>query len=267
MNTGLKEKLQNLENYLKKLGNLAVAFSGGVDSSFLLLIAGLVLKDKVKAFTIDTVYIPHREIEQAKEFTAKHKIKHEVITVPLIEIIKHNPSDRCYFCKTFIFKRLLNDAKLSGFNHLAEGTNADDVQNHRPGLKALDELGIISPLKQMNFTKEDIREVSKKYNLSTWNKPAYACLLTRIPYGTEISPKELELIEKSETYLIHKGFDGVRVRSHGNLARIEVLPEHMGKILNQKLLLEIAVKLKEFGYQFVTVDAQGYKSGSFDHVK
>jgi len=265
--TNEKEKLEKLKSYLSNLKNLAVAFSGGVDSSFLLKVAKDVLGKNVKAYTIDTVYIPQREIEEAGKFTQKHEIKHEILTVPLINIIKHNPSDRCYFCKTFIFKKILNKAKSDSIDHVAEGTNFDDISHHRPGLKALKELGILSPLKELGFTKNDIRELSNDMKLPTWNKPAYACLLTRLPYGTNLSEKELRLIEDSENYLISIGFDGVRVRSHGNLARIEVLPEHMQKILNLDLLHNITNKLKNIGYQFVTIDTEGYKSGSFDHVK
>jgi len=267
MKNELKKKLTKLEDYLEDLQGVVVAFSGGVDSSFLLKTAHNVLKDNVTALTIDTVYIPDREIEAAKKFISKHSIKHDILTIPLIDIIHHNPNDRCYFCKTFIFKKLLNEAQKLGIKRVVEGTNYDDIEFHRPGIKALDELGILSPLKELEFTKKDIRELSKHLDLPTWDKPAYACLLTRLPYGTQITEKKLKQIEESENYLISLGFNGVRVRTHDNLARIEVLPEDLHKILNSKLLKKITIKLKEIGYQFITLDTEGYKAGSFDHVK
>jgi uncharacterized protein (TIGR00268 family) len=265
MKSSLKEKLDRLEDDLLKKNNLAIAFSGGTDSTFLLKVARNVLKNNVRAFTISSIYIAQREIDDARKFTAEHHIAHEIIELPLIDILQHNPSDRCYHCKTFLFKQLLNEAEKAGIEHVADGTNVDDLEFYRPGLKALNELGILSPLKEHGFTKNDIREASKELGLVTWNKPAYACLLTRFPYGTSISQKELKMVEASEDYLIALGFEGVRVRSHGNLARIEVLPRHMTKIMSLELLKNITRKLKEIGYQFVTLDTGGYQSGSFDH--
>ena len=267
MKGSLKLKLENLEKYLIDLKKVGIAFSGGVDSSFLLKFAGEILGENVKAYTINTVYIPDRDIETARNFTLKNNIRHSIINIPLIDIIQHNPSDRCYFCKTFIFKKIREEAVKDGIEYLAEGTNIDDVNSHRPGLKVLEELKIKSPLKETGFTKNDIRSASKKLNLPTWNKPAYACLLTRLPYGTVVSDKELKMIQESEDYIISLGFDGVRVRSHGNLARIEFLPEHLHKILKNDILSKITKKLKETGYQFVAIDTEGYKQGSFDHTK
>ena len=267
MDHNLKQKSDKLDQILKSLDNMAIAFSGGVDSSFLLHRASEIMKDKVMAITVDTVYIPKREIEEAIAIAKKYNVKHKIITLPLMEIIKHNPNDRCYFCKTFIFKQLLNEAAQNNITCVAEGTNADDTSVYRPGLKALEELKILSPLKEAGLTKEDIRNLSREKGMETWDKPAYACLLTRIPYGTEITEKELSMIEKSENYLISLGFNGARVRSHGNLARIEVLQHDLNKIMNEKLLLDISLALKKFGYQFVTLDTEGYKSGSFDHIK
>lgn len=267
MKLSLKEKIAGLEHDLSQKNNLAVAFSGGTDSTFLLKIAHRVLKDNVRAFTISSMYIAQREINDARKFTDRHHIAHEIIELPIIDTIKYNPSDRCYFCKTSIFTKLLNEAEKAGIEFVADGTNIDDLEFYRPGLKALNELGILSPLKEHGFTKNDIREASKSLDLSTWNKPAYACLLTRLPYGTIISQEKLRRVEASEDYLISLGFEGARVRSHGNLARIEVLPRHMARIMDFKLLKKITRKLKEIGYQFVALDTEGYKSGSFDHMK
>ncbi len=266
MDKELKQKISALQEYFANLKSVIIAFSGGVDSSFLLHTAHKVLNNQVKAVTINTVYIPERELKEAEQFTQIHNISHEIINIPLIDIIKHNPNDRCYFCKTFIFKKLQEIAKHENLLNVAEGTNADDQHVYRPGSKALKELGILSPLKDTGFTKQDIRKASQYLKLPTWNKPAYACLLTRLPYGSEINEKKLNQIEQAEDYLISLGFDGARVRTHDKLARIEVFPEHMEKILNRKLLLSISDKLKQFGFEFVTLDASGYKTGSFDYT-
>lgn len=266
MNNKLLEKEEKLKAYLSQFNQLGIAFSSGVDSSYLLHIAHQELKNKLWAFTIDTAYIPNREIEEAQLYTKQHNINHKIIQLPLMDIIKHNPADRCYFCKTFIFKTITEVASGMDIKNIAEGTNFDDTKTHRPGLKALSELKIHSPLKELGFTKEDIRKLSQEHQLPTWNKPAYACLLTRLPYGNYVTDKELEMVEQSENYIISLGFNGVRVRSHQNLARIEVLPKHMDKVLDKDILKNISEKLKEFGYQFVTLDTCGYISGSFDKI-
>ena len=157
-------------------------------------------------------------------------------------------------------------ANERGFAYVLDGTNADDVNEYRPGIRALKEFGMKSPLLENGLTKNEIRELSKKLNLPTWNKPSYACLLSRIPYGTELNAEEFEKIEKSEKYLIDKGFAAVRVRCHGDIARIEVPAETMAKLFNVQLMDEISSKLKGFGFQYVSLDMQGYKTGSFDAV-
>ena len=194
------DKYIKLINYLKKLDGLAVAFSGGVDSTFLLVAAKIALGDKVIGITINSPYIPDWEIEEAKEIAAKHKIKHIIIDLGIPEIIRNNPSDRCYLCKGIVFQEIIDEAKKYGFDTVADGTNLDDMGDYRPGLKALDELDVISPLKENNLSKQDIRDYSKELDLPTWEKPPYACMLTRLPYGTEVIESDLLRIEKSEKF-------------------------------------------------------------------
>lgn len=259
------EKYIALKNYLKNLGSVVVAFSGGVDSTFLLKVAKETLGDKAAALTIVSPYIPKWEIEEAKELVKGIGIRHEFLEVPvIIDEIKFNPEDRCYLCKKAVFTMVKDFANKNGFKYVVDGTNADDTKDYRPGLRALGELDIKSPLLQSDLTKDEIRQLSKELNLPTWDKPPYACLLSRIPYGTELKVEEFDKIEKAEKYLMDNGFRAVRVRSHGNLARIEVPRESMEKLFNLDLLDEISNKLKEFGYKYVSLDMQGYKTGSFN---
>jgi len=259
------EKYLNLINYLKDLGSVVVAFSGGVDSTFLLKVAKEALGDKAAALTINSPYIPKWEIEEAKGLVKEIKIRHEFLEVPtIIDEIKFNPKDRCYLCKTAVFTMVKEFAAKNGYKYVVDGTNADDINDYRPGLRALKELDIKSPLLENGLSKKEIREFSKELNLPTWNKPPYACILSRIPYGTELKVEEFEKIEKSERYLMDKGFMAVRVRSHGDLARIEVPREDIHRLFNENLLNEISVKLKEFGFSYVSLDMQGYKIGSLN---
>lgn len=257
-------KYNTLIAYLKKLGNAAVAFSGGVDSTFLLFAAKEALGEKVIALTVDAPYIAGWEIEEAKEITNQFNIKHQIIKVPFIDTIKYNPENRCYLCKKAIFSSLQEITKRQGFTNLLDGTNSDDMDDFRPGLKALKELQVISPLRENGLTKEDIRAISKELSLPTWDKPPYACLLTRIPFDHEITLEEIERIEKAEKYLIDLGFKFIRVRSHGNLARIEINREKLQSILEEEISDKIYNKLKELGFSYVTIDILGYRMGSMN---
>jgi uncharacterized protein len=182
----------------------------------------------------------------------------------MLDTIQNNPKERCYLCKYHLFSNLRKKASELGFASIADGTNADDTGSHRPGLKALDELGIVSPLKDAGIGKELIRSFSKELNLPTWDKPAYACLLTRIPYGTNVTEEELKRIEAAETFLINMGFRAVRVRSHGPIARIEIPGEQIPQLIEKNQTHEIYRTIKSFGYQFVTIDLEGYRMGGFD---
>lgn len=260
----MSEKYIELVSYLKGLKRVLVAFSGGVDSTFLLKAAKDALGDNAAAVTVNSPYIPSWEIEEAKEFTEKMGIKHDFIKVGIIDEIKNNPSDRCYLCKKALFSMIKEKAINEGFDYVIDGTNLDDIKDYRPGIKALNELEIVSPLLECKITKSEVREMSKNLSLLTWNKPAGACLLTRIPFDTRLEIDDINRIEKAEKYLRDKGIAAVRVRSHGDLARIEIDPTIRDQLFNTDFLDEISIKLKEYGFKYVTIDAAGYKMGSLN---
>ena len=252
-------KYEKLIHYLVNLGDAAIAFSGGVDSTFLLMAAHEALGDKVLAITVRTPYIPEWEINEARDFSAKLGVKHLIIEIPLENEILNNPENRCYLCKRIIFKKLRDAAAREGFINLLDGTNSDDSEKNRPGMKALRELNILSPLKENGFNKKDIRNYSRIKNLPTWEKPAYACLLTRIPYNNRVDNDMLKKIEKAEKFLIDLGIKAVRVRIHGDLARIETEPILIKKIFEENLFKLISERLKDFGFKYVTLDLEGYR--------
>jgi len=257
---------ETLINFLNSFNNAAIAFSGGVDSTFLLQAAKDAFGDKVMAMTVNSPYIPDWEIEEAEALANKLKVKHIIVNAGIAEPIRNNPKDRCYLCKTFIFNMLKEVAKSHGFDNVMDGTNAEDSEDDRPGMKALRELEIISPLKETGFTKKEIRHFSKIKDLPTWEKPAYACLLTRLPYDTELNLEELKRIEKSEKFLIDMGIRAVRVRSHENLARIETSPDNITRIFEENLMDKISNQLRRYGFQYVTLDLEGYRTGSYKEI-
>ena len=256
------QKSSKLDTILKDLNSFVVAFSGGVDSTFLLHRAHKVRKSAIVAITIRTPYIPSREIDDAVEFTRSFGIKHKIIDIAFPEMIRNNPIDRCYLCKKAIFTDLLSFAKKNNFQFVVDGTNADDTGDFRPGIKALNELGIRSPLLEAGLTKKDIRELSREEDLDIWDKPAMACLLTRIPYDTEISQGTLRLVEEAENMLFELGYPGTRVRIHGDLARIECLPGYIEKIIHNPDKEHIISDLKKIGFRYVSLDLEGYRTGS-----
>ena len=262
-------KSQKLNGILKDLDHIAVAFSGGVDSSFLLHRAHILRNSAVIGITIKTPYIPARELDESIEFTKKYGIKHKILDLTFPEVIRNNPLERCYLCKKALFTEIVNYALENGFKNIVDGTNADDSGDFRPGMKALREMGIRSPLLESGLTKHDIRELSKEEKLDIWDKPAMACMLTRIPYDTEIKDGILKMIEQAENMLFEKGYPGTRVRIHGDVARIECLPGYLEKITMSTERGEIVSYLKKIGFRYVSLDLEGYRTGSTnpDNIK
>jgi uncharacterized protein len=263
----LNKKLENLDNILKSLKSFVIAFSGGVDSTFLLHRASKIGKLNISAITISTVYIPRREIKEASEFCKEHNINHVILDLPVPEDIRHNPVNRCYLCKKVLFDHILSYTREHEFKFVVDGTNADDNGDYRPGLKALEEMGIRSPLMESGLVKSEIRELSKVAGLPTWDKPAYACLLTRIPYETMITDNDLRMIESAEQYLFDSGFPGTRVRKHGDVARLECMPGFIPKIVVAAEREQIINNLKKIGFRYISLDLEGYRTGSFNPDK
>jgi uncharacterized protein len=259
-------KYNNLINYLKSMGKVAVAFSGGVDSSLLLKIAQNALGDNILAISIKTAYVPSWEIEEAVNFTRKHGISHRVYEFPFLNQLKDNPKDRCYTCKYYLFKSMLEQAANEGYSIVLDGTNADDIKDYRPGLQALIDLQIKSPFLELKYTKSEIRALSQKMGLPTWDKPAYACLLTRIPYDQEVTPALLRRIEQAEKFMHNLGFKDSRVRAHGNLARLEVARNDMEDLFTIDMFHRINVEFKALGFTYVTLDMEGYRMGSLNEA-
>lgn len=264
MTDQLHEKQNSLIDYLQSLGKVAIAFSGGVDSTFLLRTAYDALGDDVLAVIGKTVSVPNREYLEAVSFCRSLGVKHSVIGVDQMSIegFTDNPPERCYLCKKALFTAFLKEAASRGFKVLAEGSNMDDLKDYRPGQKALSELGVKSPLREAGLTKAEIRALSRELDLPTWNKPALACLATRIPCGEEITEEKLHMIEEAEACLFDLGFTQVRVRHHGEIARIEVEKEEISKLLKSDIALTVTARLREIGFRYITADLGGYRTGS-----
>ena len=257
-------KFNKLCEVIEQYPGLVVAFSGGVDSTFLIKVASELLGEKAIALTVISPYIAQWEIEEAKELTQQLGINHRFIEVGIPEEIKNNPVDRCYLCKGKIFSTIKAFAREVGIDFVADGSNFDDTKDYRPGMRALAELDIQSPLMTCEVTKDEIRAWSKLLALETWNKPPYACLLTRLPYDTLVDVSELRMIEAAESYLIGRGIRAVRVRKHGSIARIEIETREIDKVFNLQTMREISEKIKSFGFEYVTLDLEGYTMGSFN---
>ena len=261
-----REKLNKLRVIISGLGSLAVGFSGGVDSSFLLAVAHEILRDRVIAVTGVDASVPEREVNEAKAFCIDRGIRHILCTVdPLREEgYRNNSPDRCYFCKHGIFTEVKKIADEYGIEYMAEGSNMDDIGDYRPGLKAAAELSVKSPLREAGLYKKDIRLISKAMGLSTWSKPAYACLASRFVYGEEITEEKLHMIDRAEQFLIERGFFEERVRMHGNIARIEVPSADIPRLASDEVREAVYDEFKKLGFLFVTLDLKGYRTGSMN---
>lgn len=262
----LERKYGQLKDRIASEGKASVAFSGGVDSVFLLYAAREALGDQVLALTVSLHAVPKKELAEAKEFCRAHGIRHRIECVDefTIEGFADNPPDRCYLCKKALFTEMKRVAQEEGFPALMEGSNLDDQGDYRPGLRALKELQIQSPLKEAGFTKAEIREMSRRLGLSTWEKPSMACIASRFVYGERITPEKMDMVEQAEEYLTAFGFVQRRVRMHGTLARIELLPEDMDRMMEAGRYKSVQEKLSSLGFSYVTLDLSGFQSGSMN---
>lgn len=264
----LDKKLTCLKRIIHEMGSVLVAFSGGADSAFLLKTASLVLpKDKILAVTAYSATYPKEELESAKDIARSFGVRHKIIKTYELEdkSFTANPINRCYFCKKELFGSLKDIAKEFKLNFVADASNISDKKDFRPGNKAKEEFKVRSPLQEASLNKEDVRLLSKKLGIITWDKPALACLASRIPYGKEITPLILTRINKAEVFLRQLGFLQVRLRHYNGLCRIEVLKEDIPKIMvRHELIVE---KLKRLGYNYVTVDLEGYRTGSLNPAR
>lgn len=264
----LHQKKERLEAYLRSLGSVAVAFSSGVDSTFLLKVAHDVLGDKAIAVTARSCSFPARERDEAARFCASEGIRQVVVDVDELRIegFRDNPVNRCYLCKRGLFAEIGAVANAHGAAYVAEGSNLDDEGDYRPGLRAVAELGVKSPLREAGLIKAEIRALSKELGLPTWDKPSFACLASRFAYGEPISEEKLAMVDKAEQLLLDLGFRQVRVRIHGMIARIEVLPQEFEKLLRDDVRNRIYGELKQLGFSYVTMDLGGYRTGSMNEV-
>jgi len=268
MQTQLSDKLENLERHLRGFDSILVAYSGGVDSSLLLKVAVSVLGDRALAVIANSPTYPPSEFREALDLA--RKIGTEPIVVETKELsdsrFSTNPPERCYYCKLELFQNLRKIAISRDIRRIADGSNCDDLLDYRPGARAAEEMGVVSPLREVGLTKRDVREIARELGLPNWSKSAQACLASRVPYGTTITRAMLERISRAEECLTKRGFTQVRLRAHGDIARIEVLREELDKLLLPEVRESVVVDLKRLGFTFISVDLEGYRTGSMNEL-
>lgn len=264
----LTEKKESLKENIRSLGSLCVAFSGGVDSTYLLALAKEVLGDKAIAVTVHSSMNMEREFREAESFAKSLDVRHIIMDANEYSVKEfvENGKDRCYYCKYSIFTMIKQVAAEHGISFVADGSNADDTNDYRPGMRAIQELEVVSPLKCAGLTKAEIRELSKEMGLPTWDKPSFACLASRIPYGVQITPRRLAMVGSAEELLMDLGFRQLRVRYHGEVARIELPPEDMAKIMETSVRERVVEAFKKIGFTYVALDLVGYRTGSMNEV-
>lgn len=263
----LKHKLSNLKQRIKVLKQAVVAFSGGVDSTFLLRVCIDELgSDNVLAVTAHSQATTEQEFLESQTLAKLLNARQIIVESNELDVpgIIDNPPERCYFCKKQLFNKFIAIAKENGYNFIVEGSNFSDKDDFRPGMVAIKELGVLSPLKEAGLTKDEIRELSKEMGLPTWNKPSYACLFSRFPYGEKITPEKLKRVSDAEDILRQNGFCQFRVRSHSDLARIEVLAQEIDKFFDESFRNKITKEFKKIGFTYITLDLLGYRSGSMN---